>query len=82
MSLEAQNDKTEFTPRMVHAVFCALLSLVGGAIAVPGASLRDFPENAKWEAMYDESADMWVIRLKAKRKRGIIRPRRKLILPP
>ena len=74
------NEEIEFTSKNLHALLCILLKVVGG-ISISKKKLDEFPEGVKWQASYDETNERWLIFIPKKRKRKIITPIRKLVLP-
>ena len=78
-----RTEQPELTSKDWHTILCVLLHSVGGGIALPGDVLRDFPENIKIEAVFDEVNDLWYIKLprKKKQRRRVLAPNRKIIVP-
>ena len=73
-------EEIEFTPKNLKALLCILLKIVGG-ISISKKQLDEFPEGLKWEAKYDTVNERWLIFIPKKRKRKLIIPSRKLVLP-
>jgi len=77
----APNEKPEpkLTSKDMHAVLCICVKLAGG-IAIPAAKLESFPKDIKLKAAYNETDKRWYFDVSVPRKRGIVKPKRKIIL--
>ena len=79
--VETQKDEIpQFTSEYCHALVCICLKLLGG-VSVTKKTFDNFPKNVKWTASYDEANKRYNIFVPQERKRGIIKPKKKIIVP-
>jgi hypothetical protein len=72
----------ELKPEDLYKCFWLLLNTVGGSISISAAHIENLPEDAPIKITYNKSLAMWDFKIPGKpRKRGIIKPGKKLILP-
>lgn len=80
----APNEKPDEVPTLtskdLHAILCICVRVLKG-VAIPAESLRNFPEKVKLKASYDQANKVWFLSVPQKRKRGIIKPRKRIIIP-
>lgn len=72
--------KPELTKDNFLAIFEFMLHKLGG-ISIPEETLEEYPEGKHFEDHYDPVNKTWNLFMPKKRKRGIVKPRKKLILP-
>ena len=77
---EQHESNVELTPKDVNTIFCILLKLTGG-ISISQNMLDKATGDMKWSAKYDEANKRWYIFIPQKRKRDLILPNRKIIVP-
>jgi len=82
----AKNDENETQPELrpedIYKCFWLLLNTVGGRISISAEHIEQLPETAEVTINYNKATRMWDFKIpKKKRKRGVIKPSRKLILP-
>ena len=75
----APNEKPEpkLTSKDIHAVLCICVKLCKG-VAIPEEVLKR--NCGKLKASYDSTNKVWFFDILTKPKRGIIKPKRKIIL--
>lgn len=77
---DEQEERT-LTPKDLRALMHMLLITVKG-ITVPQKTFDEYPEDAKINAEFDEKNQVWRIwPPNPKPKRGIVTPRKRIILP-
>ena len=80
MVIPTEKPEPELTSKDINTVLCICIKLLGG-VSVPQAMLEAAPKDLKLKAAYDEVNKVWCFSVPVKRKRGIIKPKRKLIVP-
>ena len=61
--------------------FWMLLNTMGGSISISQAHLEALPDEPPLKISWDPDTELWDFKIPRKRKRGIIKPSRRLILP-
>lgn len=78
--LPEEKEKPELTPKDLKTVFLLMLHTVKG-ITVPQKTLDEFPEDVKFNSQYDPENKVWHFFIPKKRKRGLVVPKKRFILP-
>lgn len=77
---EKPDTEPELTSKDIHAILCICLKMLGG-IGIPEEAIKNFPEDTKLNASYDHTNKVWYLSVPRKRKRGIVKPQKKLFVP-
>ena len=80
----SENEERELPPEDMFKLCFILLNILGGKVSVPAETFENFPKDTDVKYEYDEANKTWLFYAptpKSKRKRGVLRPNRRLILP-